>query len=317
MYYRSDWPEIGWLESCYATSSINETCSPSWGQEDLVAGIRLRWVMTKNDFETNLYTFPIWDLHLEIDDPHNLFLAPQLDHPTLQEAISESIQRLFNSASWDKTAYISSKVVKDEPLYHALQQHGFKEVEQRRLYHCQIQDLVVSLPALPETLVLTSLAQVSAEQREEYQHQILDICRETFGAKGYSRHYTDPVLLHKLPGISYTLAVMQLNFAQIDPAYFFVSIDTAANVLCGFSVIGRKSGLGENRYTQLLSAVRKAYWGQGIYGGLTYLLAQQLPGKAILLNVTHADNHEIQRAYQKSGRIHLADTRILRQYYGA
>lgn len=315
MYYRSDWPEIGWLESCHATGVIHHQQNSHWIQESVIAGICLQWVVTRNDFETNLYNIPIWNLHVEIDDLQNKFLSPQFKHPTLQEAVNESIQQLLSSPPWDKTAYISSKVVKDEPLYHALLQSGFEEIEHRRLYHCQIQDIVGSRPTFHDTLALTSLAEIPTDQHEEYQAQILDICRETFGTKGYSRHYTDPILLQKLPGIAYTLAVMQLNFEQIDPAYFFVAIDTATNILCGFSVIGRKPDLGENRYTQLLSAVRQTYWGQGIYRGLTHLLSQRLPGEAMLLNVTHTANLSIQRAYQNSGRLHLADTVVLRKFY--
>jgi hypothetical protein len=63
--------------------------------------------------------------------------------------------------------------------------------------------------------------------------------------------------------------------------------------------------------------VRKVYRGRGIYRGLTHLLSQALPQDAMLLNVTHADNAAIQRAYQDSGRVYLADTVVLRRVFQA
>ena len=41
-------------------------------------------------------------------------------------------------------------------------------------------------------------------------------------------------------------------------------------------------------------------------------VASTLP-LASLSNVTHTDNHKIQRAYAASGRMHLADTVVLRR----
>ena len=144
---------------------------------------------------------------------------------------------------------------------------------------------------------------------------MLDICREAFGRKGFSRHFTDPFLLERRPGLDYILAAMQLNFDRLPPAGFLVALHGDADRVAGFSVFGEKPGLTGATHTQLLSAVRADYRGRGVYGGLTRLLWQSLPRDATLLNVTHADNREMQSAYHKSGRVRLADTVILRRIF--
>ena len=108
---------------------------------------------------------------------------------------------------------------------------------------------------------------------------------------------------------------MKLNFEHVMPSHFLVAVDIRFDRVCGFSAVGRKPGLNEELYTQLLSAVRKTYRGRGIYRGLTGLLSQTLPHDVPLLNVTHTDNRAMQRAYQDSGRVHLADTVVLRRVY--
>jgi len=110
---------------------------------------------------------------------------------------------------------------------------------------------------------------------------------------------------------------MALNFEQVTPSHFLVAVDIGSGQVCGFSAVGKKPGLKEDTYTQLLSAVQKAYRGRGIYRGLTHLLSQTLPQDATLLNIVHTDNRAIQRAYRDSGRAHLADTVVLRRVYGA
>jgi hypothetical protein len=111
------------------------------------------------------------------------------------------------------------------------------------------------------------------------------------------------------------MAVMNLNLDHVPPDRILVAIDTSADRVCGFSAIGRKPGLNEAVCTQLLSAVQGAYRRQGVYRGLTRLLASNLSKEVTLLNVVQADNHAIQRAYQGSGRVHLADTQVLRRVY--
>ena len=101
---------------------------------------------------------------------------------------------------------------------------------------------------------------------------------------------------------------MKLNFRYVPAHHFLVAIDRRVNDICGFSVIGKKG----KHYKQLLSAVQQAYRGQGVYGALTSLLSQTLPQDATLLNVTHADNRAMQKAYRRSGRVHLVDTVVLR-----
>ena len=55
------------------------------------------------------------------------------------------------------------------------------------------------------------------------------------------------------------------------------------------------------------------YCGQEIYRNLTNFFSQTLPPETSPSNVTHIDNHKIQRAHAASGRMHLADTVVLRR----
>jgi hypothetical protein len=153
------------------------------------------------------------------------------------------------------------------------------------------------------------------QHHEHFRVQILEICREVFGEQGYSRHFTDAFLREKLPGSSYITAAMRLNFARLDPGSFLVALDAAHDRVCGFSVVGKKPGLIPSLYTQLLSAVRRDFQGREIYSGLSRMLVRKLPSEAMLLNVTHAGNHAIQAAYQRSGRVLLADTVIVRRVF--
>jgi hypothetical protein len=315
MYYRSDWPEIG------LSTALTERCpvddDQGWRQETKVAAGMLRWVATQSKFESNLYGLPMWNLRLEIEDADGDLLTAQLNSALLQKYVNDRVRQLLDTPPW-RDAYVSSKLVKGEPLYDALLQVGFQEIEHRRLYTCKIRDLVARQSPFSESNIrFTSLAAIAPEQLSSYQEQILDICREAFDQKGHSRHFTDPALLERLPGIAYTLAVMELNFEHVAPHHFLVAADIGSEQVCGFSAVGKKPGLEEDTYTQLLSAVRNAYRGRGIYRGLTYLLSQTLPQEATLLNVTHVGNRAIQRAYQDSGRVCLADTVISRRVFHA
>lgn len=314
MYYRSDWPEVG------LPAALNELSSAvclgdgeGWLHETEIAGAMCRWIATQNEFESNLYGFPIGSLRLEIDDTDGSVLAAQLDSPVLRESVIEGTCQLSDASPWG-AAYVSAKVVEDEPLCDALRRVGFEQVESRRIYHCRARDIISKAsPFAEDSVCFTSLAAIDTKQLPAYRQQILDICREAFGEKGHSRHFRDPVLLERLPGIAYILAVMDLNFEHVAPGHFLVAVDASSDRVCGFSVIGRKPGLIGDTYTQLLSAVQKAYRGRGVYRGLTHLMSQTLPQGATLLNVTHVDNRAMQRAYQGSGRVHLADVVVLRR----
>jgi len=260
----------------------------------------------------------MWNLHFEVNDSRGDVLTAHLDSAMLREHVDELVHQVMDAPPWN-TAYVCSKVVKGEPLYDALLRVGFEAVEHRRLYICQVRD-IISGPLSPSAgdIQLASFAAIAPEQIRSYREQILDICREAFDQKGYSRHFTDPVLLKRLPGIAYILAAMELNFERVEPAHFLVAVDVDSDhQVCGFSAIGRRSGFKAGICTQILSAVRKAYRGRGIYRGLTNLLSQTLPHDATLLNVTHVGNAAIQRAYQGSGRVHLADTVVLRRIFQA
>ena len=110
---------------------------------------------------------------------------------------------------------------------------------------------------------------------------------------------------------------MRLNFEWIPLNFILLALDTDSGRLCGFSILSERTGLGRPHFSQLLSAVRNTYRGTGIYDGLTHQLAEILPHEAQLLNVTHAENHAMQRAYQNTGRLHYADTLVLRRIFGS
>jgi hypothetical protein len=320
MYYQSDWPETGLpaalSESKFADSAASLDNGQDIVQETRVSSATVRWFAAKSGFESSLYGFPIWSLRLEIEDADGSVLGEQLNSTILRETVYQGIRQLFDAPPWS-AAYVSSKVVKDEPLYHALRQVGFEEVEHRCLYNCSVGDIVPGQPKFSkERIRLTSLAEVTSERVQSYQAQILNICRAAFEKRGHTRHFIDPVLLERLPGIDYILAVMKLNFEHVLPKHFLVALDTETEQVCGFTAIGRKPGLAEGVYTQLLSATQKAYRGKGIYHGLTQLLSQTLPQHVVLLNVTHADNSAIQRVFQHSGRVHVSDTVVLRRVCG-
>ena len=320
MYYRSDWPEVGLPTALNEQGPVDLTDhldnDHDWVQETRAFGAAFRWVADQGEFESNLYGFPVWNLHLEVNDANNHTLTARLNGATFREYVNEMVRQLLDAPPWS-AAYATSKVVENGPLHEALLQVGFDKVESRRLYACQVRDITsMPPPSLVGNIRLASLATVAPEKLSSYRKQILDICREAF-EKGHSRHFTDPVLLERLPGTAYILAAMELNFEHVVPSHFLVAVDIGSDQVCGFSAVGRKPGLKEDIFTQLLSAVRRAYRGRGIYRGLTHLLSQTLPQEATLLNVTHVGNRAIQRAYQGSGRVHLADTVVLRRVFRA
>jgi hypothetical protein len=317
VHYRSDWPEVGLPTALNEQSAVSFTAPVDdhrvWVQETHVSGAVFRWVAAQSEFETKLYRFPIWSLHVEVDDADGNLLTARLDSPKLRKLVNEGAHQLSDVSPWG-TAYVSAKIVRDEPLCDALRQLDYVEVEHRRVYICKVRDIVSEAPVFAHNnICFTSLAAVDPGRIPTYRQQILDICQETFGDRGHSRHFTDPVLLERLPGVSYILAAMALNFECVMPSCFLVAIDVRSDQVCGFSVVSKKPGLKGDMYSQLLSAVRQAYRGLGIYRGLSHLLPRTLSQDATLLNVTHVDNHAMQRAYQDTGRVHLADVVVLRR----
>jgi len=321
IYYRSDWPEVGLSTALNKWSLLGLTDrfnnDHDWVHDARRHGATLRWIADQNEFESGLYGLPIWDLYLEVEDIDGSVLTGRLDSTILQEVLGDGVRQLLDVPPWGGDAYVSSKLVKDEPLYDALIQVGFEEVEHRCIYICKIRDLSIK-PSTSSTdnIWITSLSAIDPKHLSSYREQILNMCHEAF-TKGHSRHYTDMVLLEQLPGIAYILAAMELNFRHVLPENFLVAVDVDSDQLCGFSVIGKKPGLLTNVYTQLLSAVGKMYRGQGVYGSLTNLLSQTLPQDASLLNITQIGNRAMQRAYHDSGRVHLADTVVLRRVFYA
>jgi ribosomal protein S18 acetylase RimI-like enzyme len=271
--------------------------------------------VSQNDFESNLYQFPICDLFLHVNDDKGLILTNQIDSSVLTNLVKEGISKLIESSNWYKN-YISSKVVIGEPLHSALLQNGFRAIEYRRLYTCKISELrATEFEVQKKGICYTTLSAIPTSDHEAYREQVLAIAQESFAQGGYSRHFTDSFLLNRCAGVEYIKEVMKLNFKSLDPKKFLLAIDNDLSVVCGFSVIGKKPGIEETTYTQLLSAVSKEYRGLGIYRGITRLLSESLPPDARLLNVTHVENQKIQRAYEGSGRKHMADTVVIRRIF--
>lgn len=319
MFYRSDWPEVGLAKALSEQRPedfpVPRSDGRSWVQQVDVHGALFRWVASPSEFETSLYRFPVWLLHVEIEDAFGDVLGAWPDEPIVVEHLSGQALRIVDDPPWG-SAYVYAKVARSEPPYEALVRRGFMPVEQRRLFRCKVRDLVDQPNRQrQEGLWFTSLAAVDTERQAIYREQILSICEEVFAERGLSRHFADPILVARLPGIEYIMALMRQNFEHVQRDRFLVAVDSTTDDLCGFSAVGRKPGLGETTFTQLLSAVRKSYRGQGVYRGLTRLLAETLPRDASLLNVVQADNREIQRAYEGSGRLYLADTVVMRRAF--
>jgi hypothetical protein len=283
-------------------------------RETRFADVVVRWLYLRNAFESQLYGLPIWEFHIDAD-----YDGPGSSRPKfltrLRGHLRAGIMTPLEAVPWNP-GYTCSKVVPGEPLHRALKQAGFEEVEQRRLYRTPVREMV-DRPESPcdAGLRFTTLATLPEGDRGLHRARILSICGEAFASEGFSRHFTDPLLLERRSGLEYILAVMHLNFERLRPADFAVALDDATGRIEGFSVVGQKPGLTDAIHTQLLSAVANAYRGRGIYEGLTRVLLRTLPRDAMLLNVTHIGNSPMQRAYRLSGRTHLADTVLMRRIF--
>lgn len=316
MYHRSDWPEAG-LTSAWETGEpaglgSRPADAGEWVRQTAADGLVVRWSAGRNGFESGLYGFEMWELRVQATDERSA--APR---SARLEALGDHLAAEIGQALGSLPAgigYLYSKAVEGEPLHSVLSAFGFRQVEHRSLYRTPVSELAPApAPDAGGGIRYGTLADAPEPVQARQREQILDLCREAFGQHGHSRHYTDPVLLERLPGLAYTLAVMQLNFDRLAPSDVLVAVDPGPGTVCGFTVLEKKAKLPGNLYTQLLSAVGRDHRGRGIYRGLTGLLRRRLPADAVLLNVTHAANRSMQSAYRQSGRVHLADTRIVRR----
>jgi len=314
-HYQSDWAEAG---SPHPLN--NHAAGDRSGQcvyEKKVSGADFRWNMRENKFESEFYGFRLLELQLEVDDPGRVFLNDQMDNQGLhRETYNETAEVIRNHVRGE--SYLYSRLVRHEPLSSALARLDFREVELRRIFGCRFGDLKGFRSESFSDFVIRycTLADFPSKQVPELREQILEVCGEAFSS-GHTRHYNDPLLSGIKSGTEYILAVMELNFKHVDPRHFLVAVDEDKTRICGFTVLGKKPGVEGSVYTQLLSAVSGLYRGQGIYRGLTELAARTFPPGAGLLNVTHVRNRKIQRAYQESGRRHVADTVVLRRFFPA
>lgn len=318
-YYRSDWPEMGCPEPFGGKAPLladpQAQGRDSWTRQRDHLGGQLRWTGRHNELESILYGLRVWYLILEANDPKGFFLSTALGNPVFEEVVKEELEKFLSTRPSGET-YVAAKVVPGEPAYKALLRFRFEEVERRRLYTCRVGELrhKETIPCRNE-IEYTSLSDLPRSRISSCREQILGLCRRSFLESGHSRHFTDPFLLERCSGVDYILALMVLNFKNVEPKHFLISFDTAVSRVCGFSVIGKKPGLEGNTYTQLLSAVGGEHRGQGIYRGLTGLLSEILAHDVRLLNVTQAANQKMQKAYKDSGRHHSADTVILRRVF--
>jgi hypothetical protein len=318
-YYRSDWPEMGYDrplgEKAPLLSDPHAQGSGSWTRQRDHLGGQLRWAGRQNELESNLYGLRVWYLVLEANDPKGAFLSTALGNPVFDQLAEEELETFLSRRPSGET-YVAAKVVPGEPAYKALLRFRFEEVERRRLYTCRVGELRHKETILcRDEIEYTSLSGLPRSRISSCREQILGLCRRSFLESGHSRHFTDPFLLERCSGVDYILALMDLNFRNVEPKHFLISFDTGVSRVCGFSAVGRKPGLEGDTYTQLLSAVGGEYRGQGIYRGLTGLLSEILDHDVRLLNVTHAANEKMQKAYKNSGRHHSADTVILRRVF--
>lgn len=317
MTYRSNWPEVGlgspWIQVSEQALPIPASTEWSCLAHDKRSDVTFQLRGVLNGFETGFYQIPCWELRMETVYPEDETVGI-LDSQSLQDGLKDSIFSLLSELP-AKQAYVYAKVVAGEPLHVALTGAGFEAVEHRRLFKCDIGDLVAAAAhEVVSGISYLTLAQLPENMHAYYQDQILDICKESFQT-GNSRHFRDAYLSERISGVEYILAVMGLNFAHVAANGFLLAVDQKTGEVSGFSVVGRKPTLQEETYTQLLSAVRPSWRGHHIYQGLTRLLADVFSKSATLLNVTHAQTETIQRAYQNSGRNHIADTIVIRKIF--
>jgi hypothetical protein len=313
MLYRSDWPEAG-SSRAISEGSPSAPDRPDWIEETRFGELILRWLAWQDGFETSLYGLPICSLRLEIEGAGpDLPIRPESG--PLLEGVAAGLKRLLSTLAFPQ-CYLLAKVCRNELTRGVLQKLGFLEVEARRLYRTRIGDLLASKMAREPEISCATLADCPMEKRSRFREQVFDICEETFGRQGYSRHFHDPFLLNRLPGIVYIRAAMQRNFERIGPRSFYLALDTGLDRVCGFSVIVRKSSFEAETYTQLLSAVREQYQNRHVYQGITGLMQEQLPLDAVVVNATHDGNLAMAAAYERSGRVFLATTAGMRFVIG-
>lgn len=200
MNYRSDWPEIGLSSTMSEGTQGQARNQPDWMDESRVDEVVLRWVASKDGFESKLYHFPIWNLRLELEN----FCGDILDarHSLrLRTAIAAAIERLVTAPPWG-ASYLFSRIVEAELLYRPLLECGFQAVEERRLYRTRVGDIVLTESSRPDgSIHFTSLDEIPPEQYRSCREQIFDVCADAFGDKGYSRHFTDPFCRSGWPAV--------------------------------------------------------------------------------------------------------------------
>jgi hypothetical protein len=308
MFTRSDWPETG-LPGAIGDAGPAAPGQSDWVDQTRVGSLGLRWVASTDAFESGLYQLPVVSARVEMEASDAASLARA--EGKVEDDFLHWIRTLVAAIPWPE-CYLLAKVVPRGLLHDALAECGFAEVERRSLYRTRVGDVSAASPG--SGFVFTTMAEVEPGARARYRGEMLEICAEAF-ASGHSRHFKDPFLLARAPGLAYIRAAMQLNFERVDAAFLLLATDPVGDRLCGFSVVGPKRGLPGETFTQLLTGVREEYRGRGVYQGLTGLLKRALPPDGVLLNATHADNAAMEAAYRRSGRIHLADTVVLRRVF--
>jgi len=313
MFYRSDWAEAGFSSPLQAGDGKGP--SGQLLRKLRLSGAVFKWLIQESEFETGFYGFPVKELVLEIRGIGSEQGAKVSWSSEWRKLILRGTCCVMEDSSL-KAGYVFSKVLREEPLHDALVRCEFKEVEQRKLYGCRFRDLRQSgdWKSSFEELDFLALEKLNALDPGEAREQVLGLCRSSF-KNGYTRHFADSALREKKPGLDYILALMELNFRIVPPENILVAFDRERKSICGFSIIGRKPRIEGASYSQLLSAVSPDYRGRGVYRKLSFLAGEIFPPDALLLNVTHSDNLKIQRAYRGSGRMHIADTCILRRVF--
>jgi len=321
VYYRSDWIEAG-AEEPLAPHKIDvfrpsNTTGDPVAIRDTVDGTPVEGIAQQDVFESTLYGMCVANLRFEAEDVTLRDIEAILASPSLHRKIAEAADALSERLPGDE-GYLAWRPIAGSRLHAALAEAGYQAVESRRLYGCSVADLKADAPAdLPSPIRMTTLGSLTEGRRERARREIVSICRDAFGDRGESRHFRDPVLSGRLPGTDYIVAAMRLNFSQVDPGHILLAVDTEHDRVCGFTVVGKRTGLERATYSQLLSAVSEPYRGREIYAALTELVCRTLPADARMLNVIHTANLAIQRAYSRSGRRHLEDTVVLRRYIGS
>ena len=314
--YWSDWPERGLSQNICET--IYGTVEPPLAIYRQIRGhdgAEYELFCTEDAFESQLYGFSVRIITLCVRGEDENRLKCLMSERTRIKEIENNLYRAINDIQWSNS-YVYAKVVRDEPFEKILAHCDFEVVENRKIFlTCNVNLISENDKSNNYAISCISLEYMGREKRQEAQQAIRSICNEAFEEKGFSRHFSDSLLLKHMSGAQYMEAAIAKNFDSLVSANFVIARDNRSNEICGFTILVNRHQPDGLLFIQLLSVVRKKYRRRGVYPALTAYLSTIMPPDAMLLNITHLENNSMLQAYAANNRKHLADTIVMRRWF--